>query len=94
MPTKGSTVPSLLAQPRNIWLFYSPRGSSGWKWDNTNVKQAIVITTTPVITATLFTGATSSSSQPPNIAEVASQPSKSPAKRFKSPAKKLRPWMW
>ncbi|KAL6289845.1 hypothetical protein ACE6H2_007355 [Prunus campanulata] len=55
-----------------------------------------------------YTGATSSSSQPPNIVEVASQPSKSPAKRFKapanrvkspakrfkSPAKKLRPWMW
>ncbi|XP_021810136.1 uncharacterized protein LOC110753530 [Prunus avium] len=35
-----------------------------------------------------YTGATSSSSQPPNIAEVASQPSKSPAKRFKSPAKR------
>ncbi|PQQ17719.1 hypothetical protein Pyn_37314 [Prunus yedoensis var. nudiflora] len=55
-----------------------------------------------------YTGATSSSSQPPNIVEVDSQPSKSlakrfkspanrvksPAKRFKSPAKKLRPWMW
>ncbi|KAL6289343.1 hypothetical protein ACE6H2_006853 [Prunus campanulata] len=55
-----------------------------------------------------YIGATSSSSQPPNIVEVASQPSKSPAKRFKapanrvkspakrfkSPAKKLRPWMW
>ncbi|CAL8151192.1 unnamed protein product [Prunus armeniaca] len=39
-----------------------------------------------------YTGATSSSSQPPNIADI--KRFKYLAKRFKSSAKKLRPWMF